>query len=62
MSEIAEEYGVKEHLASSIDVEEQEMRAKGLFKFSADEYLSEVRGLFAGFMIPAPRPVAAAWI
>ncbi len=62
VSEIAEEYGIKEHLASSIDMEEQEMRAKGLFKFSADEYLSEVRGLFAGFIISAPRPVAAAWI
>ena len=62
VSEIAEEYGVKEHLANQIDLEEQEMRAKGLLKFSADEYLSEVRGLFAGFMIPAPRPVAAAWI
>lgn len=63
VSEIAEEYGVREHLASAaVEREEQEMLARGLLKFSADEYLSEVRGLFAGFMIPAPRPVAAAWI
>lgn len=62
VSEIAEEYGVKEHVASELDLEEQEMLARGLLKFSADEYLCEVRGLFAGLMIPPPRPVAAAWI
>lgn len=62
VSEIAEEYGVKEHVASELDLEEQEMLSRGLLKFSADEYLCEVRGLFASLMIPPPRPVAAAWI
>jgi hypothetical protein len=61
VSELAEEYGVKEQVTNVADTEEQEMLAKGLLKFSADEYLSEVRGLFASFMVP-PRPVAAAWI
>ncbi|KAK3903461.1 hypothetical protein C8A05DRAFT_14568 [Staphylotrichum tortipilum] len=61
VSEIAEEYGVREHLASALEFEEREMKARGLRKFSADDYLSEVRGLFASFMAP-PRPVAAAWI
>ncbi|KAK4158180.1 hypothetical protein C8A00DRAFT_11024 [Chaetomidium leptoderma] len=71
VSEIAEEYGVKEHVSSSaIDREEQEMLAKGLVKFSADDYLSEVRGLFASLMVvapppslrPAPAAPTAAWI
>jgi hypothetical protein len=64
VSELAEEYGVKEQVVTTnavVDTEEQEMLAKGLLKFGADEYLSEVRGLFASFMGP-PRPVAAAWI
>jgi hypothetical protein len=62
VSELAEEYGIKEQLAANVvDLGEHEMLQKGLLKFSADEYLSEVRGLFASFMIP-PRPVAAAWI
>ncbi|KAK4128352.1 hypothetical protein N657DRAFT_676152 [Parathielavia appendiculata] len=63
VSELAEEYGVKEQVTTGVDdAEEQEMLARGLRKFSADEYLSEVRALFASFIIPAPRPVAAAWI
>jgi len=62
VSELAEEYGIKEQVVSSaVDLDEQDMLRKGLRKFSADEYLSEVRGLFASFMV-APRPVAAAWI
>lgn len=61
VSELAEEFGVKEQVANERDAEEQEMLRKGLLKFSADEYMSEVRGLFASFMAP-PRPVAAAWI
>jgi len=61
VSELAEEYGVKEQVINEVDAEEQEMLRKGLLKFSADEYLSEVRGLFASFMV-SQRPVAAAWI
>lgn len=68
VSEIAEEYGVKEQVTTTtskpaaVDAEEQEaMRTRGLLKFSADEYLSEVRGLFATFFV-APRPVATTWI
>ncbi|AEO54276.1 hypothetical protein MYCTH_2313751 [Thermothelomyces thermophilus ATCC 42464] len=62
VSELAEEYGVKDQVVSRAeDLEEQDMARKGLLKFSADEYLCEVRGLFARFIV-APRPVAAAWI
>jgi hypothetical protein len=61
VSELAEEYGVKEQVVSVADVEEQEMLAKGLLKISADEYLSEIRSLFATFFV-VPRPVATNWI
>jgi hypothetical protein len=61
VSELAEEYGVQEQLVDMAEREEQAMQQKGLLKFSADEYMSDVRGLFASFMVP-PRPVAAAWI
>ncbi|KAK3299066.1 uncharacterized protein B0H64DRAFT_89509 [Chaetomium fimeti] len=61
VSELAEEYGVQEQLADAAEREEQAMLQKGLLKFTADEYMSDVRGLFASFMVP-PRPVAAAWI
>lgn len=63
VSEIAEEYGVKEQVVDVINVEEQEMLEKGLLKFSAEEYLSEVSGLFASFILP-PRDIVAAstWI
>ncbi|KAL1870522.1 hypothetical protein VTK73DRAFT_2630 [Phialemonium thermophilum] len=60
VKEIAEEYGVKEQLAA-IDEEERELAARGLFKFSAEEYLSEVRELFSAFF-PEPRPTAVTWI
>ncbi|KAL2134337.1 hypothetical protein VTI74DRAFT_466 [Chaetomium olivicolor] len=67
VSELAEEYGVREQLvqvaapSTADDAEEQLMAARGLVKISADEYVSEIRGLFALFMGP-PRPVAAEWI
>jgi hypothetical protein len=61
VSELAEEYGVQEQLVDMTEREEQAMQQKGLLKFGADEYMSDVRGLFASFMVP-PRPVAAAWI
>lgn len=44
----------------SIDAEEQVMLEKGLCKFSAEEYLSEVKGLFGSFFAvhqPVQSPV-----
>ncbi|AEO65733.1 1bb222b0-8ed6-4205-824e-172d13ce273f [Thermothielavioides terrestris] len=61
VSEIAEEYGVKDQVVNVVDTDAQEMQAKGLLKLSADEYLSEIRGLFATFFAP-PRPMATTWI
>ncbi|KAJ4421667.1 hypothetical protein N0V85_000052 [Neurospora sp. IMI 360204] len=68
VTEIAEEYGVKEKL-NEFAAEEQEMAATGLCKFSADDYLKEIRGFFVTFygvepvepITPAAAP-ASAWI
>lgn len=60
VTEIAEEYGIKERL-HVIDEEEQELVSRGLFKFSPEEYISEVRGIFATFFVE-PRHTAATWI
>jgi hypothetical protein len=48
VTEIAEEYGVKEKL-QVIDEEEIELKSKGLCKFSAEDYVSELQGLFSSF-------------
>ncbi|KAK4226926.1 hypothetical protein QBC38DRAFT_510036 [Podospora fimiseda] len=65
VSEIAEEYGVKEQV-NVVDAEEKEMIAKGLLKFTAGDYLGEIRGLISSFFVEeqsSPAPVAtAAWI
>ncbi|KAK3396531.1 hypothetical protein B0T20DRAFT_455119 [Sordaria brevicollis] len=77
VTEIAEEYGVKEKLNDEYAAEEREMAAMGLCKFSADDYLKEIKGFFVTFYgvepvdyepaTPAPSAVAAvapasAWI
>jgi hypothetical protein len=62
VSEIAEEYGVKEQVANVIDAEEEVMLAKGLLKFSADEYMSEVSGLFSTFFPQPLKSATTTWI
>lgn len=60
--EIAEEYGVKERL-HSVDEEQQHLEAHGLLKFSAEEYMAEIQGLFADMFTDNSRPAPAAlWI
>jgi len=61
VSEIAEEYGVKEKL-NELETEEKELVAKGLVKFSADDYLSEINSLIASFFADANPMPAALWI
>lgn len=61
VSELAEEYGVREQL-NEVDAEEKELVAKGLLKFSADDYMSEIQGLVSN-LFSDPRPMASAmWI
>jgi len=61
VSELAEEYGIKDKL-NPMEQEEQELLQKGLKKFSAEDYLSEVRSLTSMFFAEAARPLAAVWI
>ncbi|TDZ65940.1 hypothetical protein CTRI78_v003413 [Colletotrichum trifolii] len=70
VTEIAEEFGVKDRV---MDEEERALKADGLCKFAAEDYLAEVQSLFSSFFnvgdshgqsaSHAPqRPMAAAWI
>ncbi|RDW64156.1 hypothetical protein BP5796_10658 [Coleophoma crateriformis] len=45
VSELAEEFGVQENM-QVIDAEEQYLISRGLFKFRAEDYMSEIHGLF----------------
>lgn len=61
VTELAEEYGVMEKV-HVIDEEEQELARRGLRKFSAEDYLGEIQGLFSSFFAEA-RPLAPpVWI
>jgi predicted DsbA family dithiol-disulfide isomerase len=60
--EIAEEYGVDERL-HAVDEETQHMEAHGLFKFTAQDYLTEIQCFLADRFtdVQQPQPVAL-WI
>jgi len=65
VSELAEEYcPSKEKLVLAIvDEEEQELVSKGLFKFRAEDYMSELQGLLTSVFGDQPKiPPAAVWI
>lgn len=51
VTEIAEEFGVKEKL-NVLDEEERELIARGLRRFRPEEYLSEIQELFSTFFAP----------
>jgi len=62
VTEIAEEYGISQEKMAVIDEEEQELISRGLFKFCAEDYMSEIHGLFMstfGDVRPSLTPV---WI
>jgi hypothetical protein len=61
VTEIAEEYGIKEQL-NEVAAEEQELAAKGLSKFSANDYLNEIHGLFTNFFLDTKPMATAMWI
>lgn len=45
VNEVAEEFGAT---TSALDEEEQEMMDKGLCKYSVDDYINEIAGLYGG--------------
>jgi hypothetical protein len=61
VSEIAEEYGVKEKL-NELETEEKDLVAKGLQKFSAEDYLGEINSLIASFFADAKPMPTPLWI
>ncbi|KAJ2976035.1 hypothetical protein NUW58_g8192 [Xylaria curta] len=62
VSELAEELGVKDKLQDP-DEEEEQLIAKGLHKFKADDYLAEIHELLSTFMMPdAASPQQPVWI
>ncbi|KAK3330343.1 hypothetical protein B0H66DRAFT_527699 [Apodospora peruviana] len=61
VTEIAEEYGVKEQL-NEVDAEQQEMFARGLLSFTAVDYLAEIQGLYASPFTTIKPTATAVWI
>lgn len=61
VSELAEEFGVQEKMYV-IDEEEQELVSRGLFKFCAEDYMSEIQGLFLSAFGESRPAMAAMWI
>lgn len=63
VSEIAEEYGISQEKLAIVDEEEQDLISRGLFKFRAEDYMSEIQGLFAMAFGESKRPaMAPMWI
>jgi hypothetical protein len=61
VSEIAEDYGVKDKF-QIIDDEEQELLGKGLCRFRAEDYLADVSDLFASFFKSETTQAQPVWI
>ncbi|KAI0404356.1 hypothetical protein F4802DRAFT_252616 [Xylaria palmicola] len=62
VSELAEELGVKDKL-QGMDEEEEQLRANGLRKFKAEDYLAEIHDLLSALMMPEPAtPQQPVWI
>lgn len=60
VNEVAEEFGVASTL---MDEEEQEILSKGLYKFSVEDYINEIVGLYGGSGFDGKlRPMANPWV
>lgn len=62
VSEIAEEYGISKERLVVVDEEEQELADRGLFKFTATDYISEIQGLFLNAFSDSQPKMSAMWI
>lgn len=62
VSELAEEYGISKEKMSIVDEEEQELILRGLFKFRAEDYMSEIQGLFLSAFGETKPKMSAMWI
>jgi len=62
VSEIAEEFGISKERLAFVDEEEKELVSKGLFKFRAEDYMSEIHGLFMSTFFDPKPTMSAMWI
>lgn len=63
VTELAEDYGISQQTLAVVDEEEQELVSRGLFKFRAEDYMSEIQGLFtSAFGDVKPAMSATMWI
>jgi len=62
VSELAEEYGMTPPKMEVIDAEEQELLSRGLFKFRAEDYMSEIQGLLLNAFGETRPSMATMWI
>lgn len=62
VSELAEEYGISKETLAIVDEEEQELISKGLFKFRAEDYMSEIQGLFMSAFGDTRPAMSSMWI
>jgi hypothetical protein len=62
VSELAEEYGISKETLAVVDEEEQELISRGLFKFRAEDYMSEIQGLFMSAFGDTRPAMSSMWI
>lgn len=62
VSELAEEFGISKEQLVVVDEEEQELVSKGLFKFRAEDYMSEIHGLFMSAFGDSRPTMSSMWI
>ncbi|KAG9248541.1 hypothetical protein BJ878DRAFT_17106 [Calycina marina] len=63
VSELVEEYGASKGKLPVIDEEERELVSKGLFKFRAEDYMSDLQDLITSTFGDLPKPqMSALWI
>jgi len=62
VSELAEEFGISREKMAVVDEEEQELVSRGLFKFRAEDYISEIHGLFMSAFGDSRPTMSSMWI
>jgi len=60
VNELAEEFGVSD--VAVFDEEEEYLVSHGLMKFGAEDYVTEIQGLFGGVFEDKLLPVGSGWI
>lgn len=62
VTELAEDFGISREKLAVVDEEEQELASRGLFKFRAEDYMSEIQGLFMNAFGDARPAMSSMWI